>query len=90
MSSMQSYPPPVYFDEKRASSIMYEKMDCVGSHEDDTVRLLEKGENWSDKMAPQEDPPNGGSQAWLQVLGAFFLAFNSWYTPISLVLCSVF
>jgi len=23
--------------------------------------------------------PNGGLRAWLQVLGAFFLFFNSWY-----------
>lgn len=23
-------------------------------------------------------PPNGGTQAWLQVLGAFFLNLNSW------------
>lgn len=24
-------------------------------------------------------PPNGGLKAWLQVLGSFFLFFNSWY-----------
>ena len=24
-------------------------------------------------------PPNGGWLAWLQVLGSFFLFFNSWY-----------
>jgi hypothetical protein len=24
------------------------------------------------------DPPNGGLVAWLQVVGAFFLFFNSW------------
>lgn len=23
-------------------------------------------------------PPNGGLEAWLQVLGAFFLYFNTW------------
>lgn len=23
-------------------------------------------------------PPNGGFNAWLQVLGSFFLFFNSW------------
>jgi len=29
--------------------------------------------------------PNGGLMAWLQVLGAFFLFFNSWYVhPVSL------
>ena len=25
-----------------------------------------------------EPPPNGGSLAWLQVLGSFFLFWNSW------------
>lgn len=24
------------------------------------------------------DPPNGGLKAWLQVLGAFFIYFNTW------------
>ena len=28
-------------------------------------------------------PPNGGMKAWLQVLGAFFLAMNSWYVYYS-------
>ncbi|KAG0646092.1 Aspyridones efflux apdF [Hyphodiscus hymeniophilus] len=27
---------------------------------------------------PNHDIPNGGSKAWLQVLGSFFLFFNSW------------
>ena len=27
---------------------------------------------------PINEIPNGGSQAWLQVLGSFFLFFNSW------------
>lgn len=26
-----------------------------------------------------KDVPNGGLQAWLQVVGAFFLLFNSWF-----------
>jgi hypothetical protein len=32
--------------------------------------------------------PNGGFQAWLQVLGAFFLFFNSWYVWMFQVLFS--
>ncbi|KAI0476860.1 putative monocarboxylate permease [Xylaria cf. heliscus] len=28
--------------------------------------------------APPPPPPNGGTRAWLQVLGAFFLNFNTW------------
>jgi hypothetical protein len=30
------------------------------------------------KPPTEEPPPNGGLQAWLQVLGSFFLFFNSW------------
>ncbi|KAK5998069.1 MFS-type transporter dbaD [Cladobotryum mycophilum] len=30
------------------------------------------------EAAAPPPPPNGGLQAWLQVLGAFFLFFNSW------------
>lgn len=28
---------------------------------------------------PSMGPPDGGTMAWLQVLGAFFLFFNTWY-----------
>jgi hypothetical protein len=31
-----------------------------------------------DKSSYEEAPPNGGLDAWLQVLGSFFLFFNSW------------
>lgn len=31
----------------------------------------------------RKGPPNGGSKAWLQVLGAFFLYFNTWGKEIS-------
>lgn len=30
------------------------------------------------KPAGPPPPPNGGTKAWLQVLGAFFLNFNTW------------
>lgn len=30
------------------------------------------------KPLAEEPPPNGGLNAWLQVLGSFFLFFNSW------------
>lgn len=28
---------------------------------------------------PANEPPNGGLRAWLQVVGSFFLFFNTWY-----------
>lgn len=50
--------------------------------------LPEKTDNEVEKAAAPKPPqasvndaaaiPNGGTQAWLQVLGAFFLFFNSW------------
>lgn len=31
------------------------------------------------KEEQPEPPPNGGTLAWLQVAGSFFLFFNCWY-----------
>lgn len=31
-------------------------------------------------------PPNGGLQAWLQVLGAFFFVLNTWYVGMPVAL----
>lgn len=35
---------------------------------------------------PVGPPPDGGFAAWLQVLGAFLLFFNSWYVNIQSVI----
>ncbi|RAH66743.1 major facilitator superfamily protein [Aspergillus aculeatinus CBS 121060] len=32
----------------------------------------------SDSKPRTQDPPNGGCRAWLQVVGSFFLFFNTW------------
>lgn len=32
-------------------------------------------------------PPDGGLEAWLQVLGAFFLNFNTWYVFYLTISC---
>lgn len=37
----------------------------------------------------RKGPPNGGSKAWLQILGAFFLYFNTWGKKISRQMQSV-
>ncbi|KAJ5690172.1 Major facilitator superfamily domain general substrate transporter [Penicillium macrosclerotiorum] len=39
---------------------------------------ISEPENQPSKQATPPPPPNGGSVAWLQVVGAFFLFFNSW------------
>jgi hypothetical protein len=59
------------------------------SSEDFEPKNLETGEQSAviDAPAPAPAPapsqqsqiPNGGLQAWLQVLGAHLLFFNSWY-----------
>jgi hypothetical protein len=38
----------------------------------------------------QEPPPNGGLDAWLQVLGSFFLLFNSWSVGLNVALYQKF
>lgn len=42
------------------------------------------GEKQGRDPAEPGPPPNGGTLAWLQVLGAFFLNFNTWYVPLSI------
>ena len=39
----------------------------------------ERYEKHSPAAADVNQPPNGGFKAWSQVLGSFFLFFNSWY-----------
>jgi hypothetical protein len=48
------------------------------------LKVKSKGHSVSDASTI----PNGGFWAWMQVLGAFFLFFNSWYVdPLSLMSC---
>ena len=32
-----------------------------------------------------QTPPNGGTRAWLQVLGGFLVFFNTWYGLLRLL-----
>ena len=72
-SFQKSFPPltPVH----SSGSTLAEALDAEASitrPPPDTAVDSEKGED-------PGPPPNGGFQAWLQVLGSFFLFFNSWY-----------
>ncbi|KAK7727560.1 hypothetical protein SLS53_009449 [Cytospora paraplurivora] len=42
-----------------------------------TEGVLSSDSSANIKLEPQ-GPPNGGLKAWLQILGAFFLYFNTW------------
>lgn len=72
--SIQTYTPPAddYASATRLSTPVEEAIDAEaepGSPRSSTPMTFEKG---------IETPPNGGSLAWLQVLGSFFLFFNCW------------
>lgn len=43
-----------------------------------TQERAEKAQAGPATPSPPPPPPNGGTKAWLQVLGAFFLNFNTW------------
>lgn len=36
----------------------------------------------AEKPNPEMKPPDGGLEAWTQVLGAHFLFFNSWWVAL--------
>lgn len=55
---------------------------CDGENTDKNVRTDEPGERTvlAEELAPlsASTAPDGGTQAWLQILGGFFVLFNSW------------
>ncbi len=61
-------------DTDPEAAVMTETATPMESEE--PVRAAEKPAQAA--LAPPPPPPNGGSRAWLQVLGAFFLNFNTW------------
>ena len=48
------------------------------THDEAPVLPQPDGEKQRYDRAGPGPPPNGGRRAWLQVLGAFFLNFNTW------------
>ena len=59
----------------------------MGNEEDSLSRKSESGEDGDVENIPPSAPdfnkdiPNGGLTAWLQVIGSFFLFFNTWFVP---------
>jgi hypothetical protein len=67
--------------------------DLQTTDQDQAVGEEQANENVGEKLEPSKSRPsinnaaaipNGGLTAWLQVLGAFFLFFNSWYVARAL------
>lgn len=46
--------------------------------EKDTPKEISETASPTPEVKPARTIPNGGLQAWLQVVGAFFLYFNTW------------
>lgn len=58
--------------ENQASPTTY------GSVEKEAPKDIAETSSSTPEVKPARTIPNGGLQAWLQVVGAFFLYFNTW------------
>ena len=61
----------------REANQLQEKGEHV-TEQDDNVTPLEPVQSRHPSVRDASSIPNGGLWAWLQVLGGFFLLFNSW------------
>ena len=52
--------------------------ESVTGETGDLDKVAGVSENATTTPAAYDAPPNGGFAAWLQVVGSFFLFFNSW------------
>ena len=58
--------------------------DSIASQTESEVEL-----NKRSRVVPEPGPPpNGGLKAWQQVLGAFFLNFNTWCDSLGIICCA--
>lgn len=57
---------------------------CFDVKEVTTTVISSSQSSSLEKQEDTDDIPNGGTIAWLQVLGSFFLWFNTWYTLLKL------
>lgn len=66
------------------SSPLHENLFEKSSTQRSAVQMSEPDASETEKERPSKpvditpQPPDGGLTAWLQVVGAFFLFFNSW------------
>jgi hypothetical protein len=66
------------------SSPLHENLFEKSSTPPSAVQMSEHDASETEKQQPSKpvdipsQPPDGGLTAWLQVVGAFFLFFNSW------------
>lgn len=44
----------------------------------DDITIASSRDSHIEKQDESSQPPNGGLLAWLQILGSFFLWFNTW------------
>lgn len=64
-----------YVDQKKTDGEKTDQADEEQANEGDVERVVSKQPSVNNAAAI----PNGGFWAWMQVLGSFFLFFNSWY-----------
>jgi hypothetical protein len=72
---------PVQDDHDAATNRTQEKQKHVTEGDEALEPVVSKHPSVRDASSI----PNGGLWAWLQVLGGFFLLFNSWYVLSSIV-----
>jgi hypothetical protein len=70
-SGIVSVPDPRSSDEMSSTNVNEKTSD-------DTEVGLPQQQQKPPAGPPGGPPPNGGTTAWLQVLGGFFLFFNTW------------
>lgn len=74
-TSTMSHNDTTTFDEKPAESTASDGVLQTADEEDNHKSEPEKPK---ESVHSVSSVPNGGTQAWLQVLAAHFLFFNSW------------
>ena len=69
------------FKPSTAPSLSSDRNDSLPSLAESEAELNKR----SQEVPAPAPPPNGGLKAWQQVLGAFFLNFNTWCDSLSII-----